>query len=347
MEGYTWYSKERKNGKGGGVAIAIKNELANHTSIPEINEWEEMEIIWIKIHKPGKHDMYFGCYYGLQEKAEKEQVNAQFEHLKTQVTMIQHKGSIILAGDFNAKLKSVEPNYMQETSRNGKIMEQFLQETKMENINYMSRTGRWTRVNRHKTDEKSIIDYIVVNQAGKENIQGLEIDEKGVKRLHNPKSESDHNTITARITPSFIERERKTITRWKINKDSKWNTYNANLKEMLKDTEGSYEHLAEKIKQALEKSFGTRTIRVDENKKPRETEEIKKLRIEKKEKRKRFEESSAETRRATLEEYYEAQRELRKAVEKAEQIRIRKTIDEITQSKIKVSLTEAQLTAKP
>ena len=237
MEGYTWYSKERKNGKGGGVAIAVKNELANNTTMPEINEGDEMEIIWIKIHKPGKHDMYFGCYYGLQEKAEKEQVNTQFEHLKTQVTMIQHKGSVVLAGDFNAKLKCTEPDYLQETSRNGKIMEQFLQDTKMENINYMSKTGRWTRVNRHKTDERSMIDYIIVNQAGKDSIHGLEIDEKGTKRLHNPKSESDHNTITVRMTPSFIERERKTITRWKINKDSNWETYNTNLKEMLKEAE--------------------------------------------------------------------------------------------------------------
>ena len=335
IEGYTWYSKERKKCKGGGVAIAVKNNMANITSILEINEWEEMEILWIKVHKSGEEEIYLGCYYGLQEKAEKDQVTTQFEHLKTQISMIQHKGSVILAGDFNAKLRNHEPNYNQEISRNGKIMEQFLQETKMENINHMSRTGRWTRVNRHKNDEKSIIDYIIVNQAGKDNILELEIDERGTKRMQNPRSESDHNTITAKMTSHFTENDRKTIKRWKINEDTNWELYNNKLKELIKNSNEGYKYLEEKIRQALEESVGSRTIRVDESKKQREPAEIKNLRREKKEKRKRFSKAPIEIRMEALEEYYEAQRALRKAVEEMERTRIRKTIEEITRSKDK------------
>ena len=335
MEGYTWYSKERRNGKGGGVAIAVRNNLTSFTSTPDINDWNEMEIIWIKIYKPGRQQMYFGCYYGLQEKVEKEHIITQFEHLKTQVARIQHKGSIVLAGDFNAKMRNEESGHIQEASRNGKVMEQFLQETKLINANQLSKTGKWTRVNRHNTTEKSIIDYIITNQEGMNNLHEVEIDETGTKRLKNLRSESDHNTITAKMTTNHTKKEIKTSTRWNINDNTNWELYNTNLRKTIQNKGSNYSQIEEMIRQALKKSVGLRTFRIDNDCKPREPEEVKNLRRKKKEKRKEFEESTQETRITTLEDYYEAQRELRKAVEEAEKNRIRRTIEEITKSRDK------------
>ena len=74
LEGFTWYSKERKKGKGGGVAIAVKDSLVNHVSQPNIIESEDLEITWIEINQPGNKKIFLGCYYGLQEKAEIENV---------------------------------------------------------------------------------------------------------------------------------------------------------------------------------------------------------------------------------------------------------------------------------
>ena len=45
LDEYTWSSKEMKNDKGGGTAIATKNNLANHTSTPNIIENGKVEII--------------------------------------------------------------------------------------------------------------------------------------------------------------------------------------------------------------------------------------------------------------------------------------------------------------
>ena len=70
LDGYTWVSKERKNGKGGGVAIATKNNLTNYISIPDIHENDEVESIWIKIKPPQMKEIYFGCFYGPQEKTD-------------------------------------------------------------------------------------------------------------------------------------------------------------------------------------------------------------------------------------------------------------------------------------
>ena len=115
LEGFTWYSKERKKGKGGGVAIAVKDSLVNHVSQPNVVESEDVEIIWIEVNQPGRNNIFLGCYYGLQEKADVENVTTQFEQLKTQVSMLNHKEAVIIAGDFNAKLEMQE----QAVSRNG------------------------------------------------------------------------------------------------------------------------------------------------------------------------------------------------------------------------------------
>ena len=52
LEGFTWYSKERKNGKGGGVAIAIRNSLTNHVGQPDVMETDEVKVCWIYRAQP-------------------------------------------------------------------------------------------------------------------------------------------------------------------------------------------------------------------------------------------------------------------------------------------------------
>ena len=215
LAGYTWVSKERKTGKGGGVAIAIKNNLVNHVSTPNITEKDEVESICIRLKLLQTKEIYVGCYNGPQEKAEKDLVTAQYDLLI--YIHINHKGSVILSEDFNAKLGYSNNKYTQEISRNGKIMQNLLNQTKMEPVNDKSTTGRWTRVNRQRPNKKSVIEYIIPNHEGKERIYDVEIDEMGSKRLKSAQRESDHNTITAKIKTQRIPGRRTTIKRWKIN----------------------------------------------------------------------------------------------------------------------------------
>ena len=135
MDGFTWFTKERLNGRGGGVAIAVRNNFCRYITQPDVIESNEMEIIWIALKGARHNTIHLGCYYGLQEKAEKEKVENEFDQPKTQIAMMDHKGPITLAGDFNAKIRMDEADCKQDMSCNGKILEQFLQETRMEYIN--------------------------------------------------------------------------------------------------------------------------------------------------------------------------------------------------------------------
>ena len=335
LDGYTWVSKERKNGKGGGVAIATKNNLTNYINIPDIHENDEVESIWIKIKPPQMKEIYFGCFYGPQEKTDKERVTAQYDHLTTQISMINHKGSVILAGDFNAKLKYSDNQHTQLTSRNGKIMENLMDQTKMEPVNDKSSTGRWTRVNRHRPSEKSVIDYIIANQEGRERIFEVEIDEVGNKRLKNAQKESDHNTITAKVRMQHLPGRKTTIKRWKINENTDWKLYNKKLKELTNETDIKYGTLEKAIREALTRTIGEKTIKVNTKAKPRESEKIKELRRSKREKRSKFQNSQPTERKNALDEYCQAQGELRRAIEDDEKARVKKIIEEISQSKDK------------
>ena len=318
LEGFTWYSKERQGGRGGGVAIAVRNNLNKYVIQPNINECSEMEIIWIAIKRPHESTIYLGCYYGLQEKSGIDKVERQYEHLKTQVAMVSHKGKVVLAGDFNSKVQIDETYCKQSQSRNGKIMESFLQETGLEHVNTTSMTGVWTRVNRNNPEEKSIIDYILVNHEGKGSIYDLDIDEHGSKRLKNPRSESDHNTITAKLRTTRITMEKKTVSRWKINDQTDWRKYNQLLEENLELTDRTYEMVETAITKALKDSVGKVTLSIGNNRKPRENKQIKLLRKWKKEKKRNLEKANQENKKNALEEYYSSQRELRAAIEEVE-----------------------------
>ncbi len=64
-----WNSKERKNRAGGGVAVAVRQDLVGQTSRVEGLDEEDHEIVWIEIRKNSKEKQYIGTYYGKQENA--------------------------------------------------------------------------------------------------------------------------------------------------------------------------------------------------------------------------------------------------------------------------------------
>ena len=64
-------------------------------------------------------------------------------------------------------------------SSNGKLLEETMKETNTIPISTMADEGNWTRVNRHNHEEKSIIDYILIDKEGKKQVQEIKIDEIG------------------------------------------------------------------------------------------------------------------------------------------------------------------------
>jgi len=331
LEGYRWYSKQRENGKGGGIAIAVTDELASITKETTPMENTELETLWIEIEAPKKERMYIGCFYGPQENANSEWVESQYAKLGEQVTVLKRKGKVILTGDFNAKLATRKGSHHQDLSRNGKFMEEFMEETEMTTINGMSNTGMWTRVNRRNPQERSVIDYILVNSDNRDSIKEVEIDEEGTKRLKNQTKESDHNTITATVKFERTKKKEK-ITKWCINAQTDWAEFNKVAEQLLKKRKNEYDGTIESLKKALEETVGKKTITVNGRSK-KETQEVKNMRMAKKEKRREFEKAETNEKEEKLRQYYEAQANLREAINKQEKERVRQTIEEIARSR--------------
>jgi hypothetical protein len=327
-EGYTWYSKNRLHRKGGGIAIGIRNELAKFVKEEKNIEDQDQEVIWLELNIPGNEKHYMGCFYGPQENSPVEEIERQYSQLETQIHKYKKKGNIILTGDFNAKIRTPE----QEESRNGIKLKHLLESTEMKIMNHKSKTGVWTRVNRNNPSERSIIDYLIVNENMEERIKEVEIDEEGTLRMRGHNSESDHNTITATVQ---LRRQnvKKTYKKWKLNNREGWLQYNKKLEGVKKeDLPETYEECKKLIEEILKETVGQTKITIRERKR-RESEEVKNLRKLKKDKRKEFEKAQQEDKQRKLQEYYTAQHKLREQIRKEEQGRIRQLVEEIRGSK--------------
>ena len=97
------------------------------------------------------------------------------------------------------KIAIPEDESIQKESRNGKKMMEFIQNTGFIPMSIKPQHGLWTRENRHNPKEKSVIDYILTTPTISTQVNNLVIDEEGTLRLKG-KNESDHNTITFKVT---------------------------------------------------------------------------------------------------------------------------------------------------
>ncbi len=102
---------------------------------------------------------------------------------------------MILIGDFNAKLHIKKANkILQKQTRNGKLLQNMIDFNDLHIASTNSMIGLWTRINRTKPEERSVIDYIMVTRGLAHQIKKTIVDEIGTYRITGNK-ETDHNTI--------------------------------------------------------------------------------------------------------------------------------------------------------
>ena len=108
------FSRSRRNGIGGGVAILVKNDEIKHVA-PHISD-RNIELMWISIRRKNKNPLYVGTYYGKQEtRSSKEEIENEMYYLQEEITEMQNEGEVLIAMDGNAKLGILN----EEPSRNG------------------------------------------------------------------------------------------------------------------------------------------------------------------------------------------------------------------------------------
>ncbi len=210
IEGYdTVYRNERK-GKGGGILIAVHNNLMN--IVCEIAQTKEMyESIWLVLNN-GRINVKIGVVYFPQEKdvtiLEAESI---YSKISDEVREGRSAGqSIVILGDFNCKVGTKIKGNNKEQTAGGKMLLSLIREEKLALMNGSEICkGLWTRVEGNK---KSVLDYVVVSKENRNAVGEMIIDEeKEFAPLRIKDSEtkySDHNVILVKL--NVIEPEMQT-----------------------------------------------------------------------------------------------------------------------------------------
>ena len=91
---------------------------------------EIIESKWITLECRPKN-IAIGVFYGPQENEKIEKVKDIYHTLETQINQKIKTNEIILGGDFNAKLEINNEKGKQTISRNGKIMQEVIDNTNL------------------------------------------------------------------------------------------------------------------------------------------------------------------------------------------------------------------------
>ena len=93
-----------------------------------------------------------GNFYGPQENEKGQKVKTIYRKLRTQIIQAKQEGTVILTGDFNAKLHvTKQGNTIQNESNNENIMQnEILRGAGMYPASTHPTIGTWTRQNRKK-----------------------------------------------------------------------------------------------------------------------------------------------------------------------------------------------------
>ena len=102
--------------------------------------------------------------------------------------------------------------------------QELITDTNLIPISLKADRGIWTRVNRNNPNEKSIIDYILVDRKTAIEVEEIIVDEIGTHRLRG-KRESDHNTILMTLKQKIqpIIEKKKSL---KKGTPEQWDQYN-------------------------------------------------------------------------------------------------------------------------
>ena len=233
MQGYQWLGHNRENKKGGGIGFLIRNDIKKLFEEHEVPNSNDTEIKWIKIK--GKTNIALSVIYGKQESAKKEEAEQQFQELTTHTNMLQQTHRVIILGDLNAKIEITQPDHQQKQSRNGKMLAKYVNDTDMVNANtHKNHQDSWKRVNTNNSQEKSIIDYIIVSKSLEPSIIESSTDNNNLYTIKGA-NQTDHNVITATIKTT-IEQTTQKQTKWKKGTPEEWKKINTEIQSIWQQT---------------------------------------------------------------------------------------------------------------
>ena len=83
------------------------------------------------------------------------------------------QGAMVLMADFNAKLEMKADHVKQNKSRNGKLLEKLMEDTKLTPFHTQEVKCKWTRQNYNNPMEKSVRDCMLVSKKYETSIEEI------------------------------------------------------------------------------------------------------------------------------------------------------------------------------
>ena len=332
IPGYSeWHTGGRKEG-GGGVAIAVREDLTNNTQPIDDIEDNDQEIAWIRINGAYNNKISVGVYYGKQESDPADEVEREFSQIMTQIIKLKQQGPVILTGDFNAKIQIIKEHITQNPSRNGHILQNLIDELELIPVSTRAEDGTWTWEKRTNENQKSVIDYILISQDLEDLIVENSVDSKGTFRLKGRK-ESDHNSMFIKANLP-LKKESELITKWKLSNDQAWDEFNKEMKKTPDEAKKNYDLFEAHLHKTMKKTLGETKIRIGEKRKTKTSKATKDAKEKMKKARKEFNQA-IKKKTADLPEkkdkYIDAQIELKREIEKDTMEEINNKIQKIIQ----------------
>ncbi len=213
IDGYHVRRNDRK-GKGGGILLAVRNEIKNITTETHRTE-EGYESIWIVIDNT-KVKLKMGVLYMPQEsETPKEAMKEIYKDIRKEIQEgKKNNQKVIMIGDMNCKIGNKIEGNKEEVTTGGKELLKLTEREELEIVNGTDKCkGIWTR---DENGSKSILDYVLIDKDEVDMVEGMLIDEDKVVAPFRIKAEnnekrivfSDHNAISVRLNNIDIEKRR-------------------------------------------------------------------------------------------------------------------------------------------
>ena len=273
---YDVVTKQIKKGKGG-LLCGIKKKVG-FQSVLEVTTVKNDNILTVKVVFTNVN-MRIVLAYGPQENESSELREDFFRDLSIEIEASKVNGDkLLLMGDLNSKIKYEDDKIISLTN-NGKHLEDIVAKYNLKVLNFSEKcSGKWTHVIR-KSNVKSVIDYIIVDEEVNNTVDEIVIDEDC---LHTPfrvvrqnqvekPHYADHNSIITTLDFESYHTKEEAVQDEEINMESwifseeGWKKFNeltslnpCQISEW-KDSNDEYTSLEKYIKNTLDRCFKRRS----------------------------------------------------------------------------------------
>lgn len=231
IEGYEILWNNR-NSEGGGVAIGVKQKYMK-TVIETTKIKNTEESIWIKMGTKTKYRI--GVWYNPKgDGASKQELEEMYQRLESEIEHGKKNNErLLIIGDFNCRVGTIIQGNEDKVTKGGRILNSMNKKAGMILVNAVNekRKGLWTRI---QGEQKSVIDYAIIDKEEVKNVAMMEIDEE---KLWTPYYITKENT----------KRVKKFTDHASIKIQMKWKSEKGTIERRKIMTKSSYQRFKEMI----------------------------------------------------------------------------------------------------